>query len=51
MDVDAERRRRHLKQASTSMRKARPRWLMAFFSASLISAVVRVSPVGWKQGS
>ena len=50
MDVDAQGRA-HRKQASTSSRKARPRWLMAFFSASVISAVVRVSPSGWKQGS
>src|SRR5262249_22963916 len=48
MDIDAQGRmsRRHWKQASTSMRKARPRWLMAFFSTSVISAQVRVSPLG-----
>ena len=51
MDVDAQRRRVHPKQASTIIRKARPRWLMAFFSPSAISAVVRVPPAGWKQGS
>ena len=51
MDIDAQAGARHRKQASTSRRKARPRWLMAFFSASVISAVVRVSPFGWKQGS
>jgi len=34
-----------------SARKAMPRWLIAFFSSGLISAVVRVSPSGTKIGS
>src|SRR6185437_1003259 len=42
---------RHLKHASTSLAKARPRWLIEFFSAVDISALVRSSPTGWKQGS
>src|SRR6185312_5603871 len=51
VDVDAQGSPVHRKQASTSLVKARPRWLMAFFSAADISALVRVSPSGWKQGS
>ena len=37
--------------ARASARNARPRWLIASFSAGLISAVVRVSPSGTKIGS
>lgn len=35
----------------TSARKAFPRWLIAFFSAAVSSAQVRVSPSGWRIGS
>ena len=35
----------------TSARNAFPRWLIAFFSAGVISAQVRVSPSGWRIGS
>src|SRR3954465_14006753 len=46
VDVNAERR--HRKQASISLAKARPRWLIAFFSPLNISALVRLPPAGWK---
>ena len=51
MHIDAERRGAHRKHAATSSAKARPRWLIAFFSVSDISAQVRVWPAGWKHGS
>lgn len=35
----------------TSARNALPRWLIAFFSAAVSSAQVRVAPSGWRIGS
>jgi hypothetical protein len=41
----------HLPRSSPRARKARPRWLMAFFSWGGSSAIVRASPTGTNTGS
>ena len=54
VDIEAERigeRVHRPNSAATRASRARPRWLIACFSAALISANVRSCPCGWKIAS